>query len=149
MRQTSLACLAPAALLLALGTGAGPAAPALEPGNWMYSLEVVSNGKQMPVRTAEDCLDEELKDIVGYFAPKLEGVEAKCENERKTADRHLDYKMRCTGAGFVMDAVTRVTIVDSRQVKIRTEILTKTLQGDTRVVTSGAALRTGACRRKR
>ena len=67
MRRKLLACLT-AALLLAFGTGAAPV-PVLEPGNWMYSLEVVSNGKQMPVRTAEDCLDEELKDIGEYFAP--------------------------------------------------------------------------------
>jgi len=148
MRLEPFARLAPAALLLVLGTGAAPG-PVLEPGNWMYSLEVVSNGKKMPVREAEDCLDEELKDIVGYFAPKLEGVQAKCESDRKTADRHLDYKMRCTGSGFVMDLVTRVTIEDSRHVRIRSEILTKTMQGDTRVVTSGDALRTGACRKKR
>jgi len=148
MRLKPLARLAPAAVLLALGTGATPV-PVLEPGNWMYSLEVVSNGKQMPVREAEDCLDAELKDIVGYFAPKLEGVQAQCENERKSADRHLDYKMRCTGNGFVMDLVTRVTIEDSRHVRIRSEILTRTMQGDTRVVTTGDALRTGACRKKK
>lgn len=148
MRRTALLPIVPAALLLALGAGAAPAVPVLEPGNWMYSLEVVSNGKQMPVRTAEDCLDAELKDIVGYFAPTLEGVEAKCENERKTVDRHLDYRMRCTGGGFVMEGVTRVTIEDSRHVRIRTEILTKTMTGDTRVVTSGDALRTGACRKR-
>jgi Protein of unknown function (DUF3617) len=148
MRRKPLACLAPAAALLALGTGAAPV-PVLEPGNWMYSLEVVSNGKQMPARTAEECLDEELKDVVGYFAPQLEGVQGKCENERKSADSHLDYKMRCVGSGFVMEAVTRVTIEDSRHVRIRTQVLTQTMQGDTRVVMSGDALRTGACRKKR
>jgi hypothetical protein len=148
MRLKLLARLAPAAVVLALGTGAAPV-PVLEAGNWMYSLEVVSNGKPMPVREAEDCLDEQLKDIVGYFAPQLEGVQAKCDSERKTVDRHLDYKMRCTGSGFVMDIATRVTIEDSRHVRIRSEILTRTMQGETRVLTSGDALRTGACRKKR
>ena len=114
----------------------------------MFSIESVTNGRPDPTLTGEECLDAQLKDLAGYFAPKLEGAAAKCEITRKPADpRTLDYRMKCRGDGFTLSAVTIVTLEDSRRVTIRSQLDTRTIQGEGRVVSAGEALRTGACRK--
>lgn len=138
--------LAPCVLF---GLDAGAAPPVLEPGNWMFSIESTTNGRREPPMVAEDCLDEQLKDLGAYFAPKLEGAEARCETTRNAeSERVMAYRMQCKGAGFTATSTVRVTIEDSRRVTLRSVLETKTLQGDSMVVAAGEALRTGACRRK-
>jgi hypothetical protein len=137
----ALAAIAPPAL----GQGA-----TLEPGNWMFSIQSVTNGRPDAPMQGEDCLENQLKDLGAYFAPKLDGADAKCETSRKAdGGKTMEYLMQCRGAGFTTVATTRITIEDSRRVTLRSLVETKTMQGESRVVSSGEALRTGACRKRR
>ena len=141
--------IVPAILLALLSSGVAAAPPALEPGNWMFSIETTTNGRPEPARVGEECLDAQLKDLGAYFSPKLEGVETQCETAKDLSrDRTLEYRMNCKGAGFTMEARTRVTIEDSRRVTVRMLIDTRTIQGTVKVVSVGEALRTGRCRKR-
>jgi hypothetical protein len=137
----ALAAMAP----VAHGQGA-----TLEPGNWMFSIQSVTNGRPDAPLQGEDCLENQLKDLGTYFAPKLDGADAQCETARKPdGGKTMEYVMKCRGAGFTAVATTRITIEDSRRVTLRSLVETKTMQGESRVVSSGEALRTGACRKRR
>src|SRR5580765_1872088 len=111
------------AALLAAASLAVAAPPVLEPGNWMYSMETFTNGKAEPARTGEECLTDQLKDLGAFFAPRVEGADARCSTTRKgTTGNTIDYRLQCVGSGFTMDGVTSVTIQDSRRVTIRSQI---------------------------
>jgi len=50
----------------------------MEPGNWRIETRSITNGKADPPQDQVECLRDELKDLAAYFAPQLEGVQAKC-----------------------------------------------------------------------
>lgn len=138
------ACLA---VLLAPLAAADAGPPALEPGNWMYSMQVVANGKPQPPQTGEECLEAQVKDLAAYFTPKVEGAELACDTQRKADGNAIEYALRCKGSAMTLDGLTRVTIEDARRVTIRSQLLTRTMYGDNLVLSKGEALRTGRCRK--
>ena len=95
---------------------ATPGSPsALEPGLWRITLSSTTNGKPDPKQDLKECLGEELKDLPAYFAPQLEGAQATCKLTRlPEADRTIGHRMQCSGAGFTVDALTSVTVENSR-----------------------------------
>jgi len=134
--------------LLALLPLSAAGAPALEPGNWMFSLRSVTDGKPEPAQTGEQCLGEQLKDPAAYFAPRVDNPEAKCENKRlEPSPNTIEFGLRCQGPGYTVEGLTRVTIVDSRHFTIEARILTRSMTASRLVVSTGEALRTGNCRR--
>ncbi len=113
----------------------------------MFSIDTTTNGIAEPQRIGEECLDAQLKDLGAFFSPKLDGLDAQCETSRKpSGKRSIEYGMKCRGAGFTMDAQTRVTIRDSRHFSLAMQLETRAVKGTAKVLTVGEALRTGACR---
>jgi hypothetical protein len=122
------------------------AQPALEPGLWRITVTSTTNGKSDPKQDLKECLGEELKDLAAYFAPQLEGAKATCKRTRQPeGDRTVAYRMQCSGEGFTVDALTSVTVVNSRHftMSIRTD---SRAPGESAVVVAkGDGRRTGAC----
>ena len=114
----------------------------LHPGKWRVQAESVTNGVADPSQDEEVCLRDELKDLAGYFAPKLEGVKAKCTTtnlpagDRKTIARRL----RCTGDGFTYEAVSQVILVEPSRFSIKFQSTAKT-QRETGIVSMQADAR--------
>lgn len=129
---------------------AAPAAnaqAALEPGLWRITVSSTTNGKPDPKQDTKECLTEELKDIPAYFAPQLEGGKAECTRTRQPSKdpKIVAYRMQCTGPGFTVDALTSVTIEDSRHFSVTMRIDSKAPQESATVVANGEAAWTGAC----
>lgn len=132
-------------------TPASPAAtpgspPALEPGLWRITLTSTTNGKPEPKQDLKECLGEELKDLPAYFAPQLEGLQATCKLTRlPDADRTIGHRMHCSGADFTVDALTSVTVENSRHftLSLRTD---SRAPGETAIVVAkGEGRWIGAC----
>jgi hypothetical protein len=123
------------------------AQPALEPGLWRILVTSTTNGKPDPDQDSKECLNEELKDIAAYFAPQLEEAQAECTRTRQPSEdpNTVAYRMQCRGASFTVEAVTSVTIADSRHFTANMRINTKTQRESAVVVGQGEASWTGAC----
>lgn len=120
--------------------------PALEPGMYRIMFNSTTNAKADPPQDIKQCLGEELKDLVGYFAPRLEDVEAKCERTRQPSkDREVLYRMQCSGAGITIDALTGATIENSRHFTITMRVQTRTKQESALVIGKGEGHLIGAC----
>jgi hypothetical protein len=120
---------------------------ALEPGLWRVTVSSTTNGKPDPNQDTKECLSEELKDITAYFAPQLEGGKAECTRTRQPSKdpKIVAYRMQCAGAGFTVDALTSVTLEDSRHFSVTMRIDSKAPQESATVVAKGEAAWTGAC----
>lgn len=118
----------------------------LEPGVWRITVTSTTNGKPDPKQESKECLGDELKDLASYFAPQLEGAKATCKRTRQPEkDRTVAYRMQCSGEGFTVDALTSVTVVNSRHftMSIRTD---SRAPGESAVVVAkGEGRRIGAC----
>jgi hypothetical protein len=126
-------------------SAAGPQ-PALEPGMWRITVTTTTNGKADPAQDVKECLGEELKDLPAYFAPQLEGGEAECTRTRQPSeDRKVAYRMQCRGAGFTVDALTGVTVENSRHFTATMRINSQAEQESALVVGKAEGRRTGAC----
>ena len=134
------------AVAIFAGSRSVSAAPALEPGLWKVTLKSTTNGKADPDQEFTQCLRDELKDLVSYFAPQLEGSEAECERTRPhSEDRIMAYHMLCRGEDFTVDAQVSVTVVDPRKftLSLRTD---SRAPGETAVVVAkGEGRWTGEC----
>jgi hypothetical protein len=126
---------------------AGRAQTALEPGLWRVTVSSTTNGKPDPTQDSKECLDEQLKDIAGYFAPQLENANAKCTRTRQPSKdpKVIAYRLQCTGDGFTVDALTSVTIADSRHFSVNLQIDSRTPQESATVTGKGEGSWTGAC----
>jgi len=124
------------------------AQPELEPGNWRLHVVSTTNGKPQPVEDTEECLGDELKDPGTYFAPDLEGVEAKCKKTRLPSSdpRKLVYRTQCTGSGFTVDMAATVTIESSRHFTSSLRMHTKTKEESALVVANTDGRWAGACK---
>ena len=138
---------------LAIAIAAVPACAAgqkreMEPGNWHLTTKATTNGKAEPVQTQDECLGDELKDLVGYFAPSLEGMNAKCDRTpQKAAANAIAYKMKCAGTGFTMDVETEVTVVNPRKFTATLKMDTKAARERAVVDAKIEGIHTGACKR--
>jgi hypothetical protein len=120
----------------------------MQPGNWHITTHATTNGKAEPVQVQDECLGDELKDLAAYFAPGLEGVNAKCgRTPRKAAANAIAYKMKCTGKGFTLEADTEVVVVDAKKFTASMKMDTKTPKERAVVVASIEGNHTGACKR--
>ncbi|MGQ0546007.1 MAG: DUF3617 domain-containing protein [Betaproteobacteria bacterium] len=140
-----------ASLLAAALLSSGALAQAqLEPGNWELTLRSTTNGKADPVQNSEECLGDELKDLGAYFAPSLEGTQAKCERTRQASSdpRQINYRMRCTAPGLSVNAATGVTVVNPRLFTLAMRIESRTPRESALVTASAEGRRTGACKGK-
>jgi hypothetical protein len=136
-------------LLGLAGAYAAGAQLALEPGMWRITVTSTTNGTSNPDEDTEQCLGEELKDLVSYFAPQLEEVQAQCTNTRQPSDpNQVAYRMQCRGAGFTVDALTRVTIESSSHFTATMRIDSRTVQESALVIANAQGRRTGACSRQ-
>ncbi|MGH7767306.1 MAG: DUF3617 domain-containing protein [Candidatus Binatia bacterium] len=127
-------------------SGAADAQPALEPGLWRISVTSTTNGKPDPNQDSKECLGDELKDLASYFAPELEGAKATCKRTRQpAADRKTGYRMQCSGAGFTVDALTSVTIENSRHFTMSIRTDSRAPGESAIVVVKGEGRRIGAC----
>jgi hypothetical protein len=118
----------------------------LEPGLWRITVTSTTNGKPDPKQDFEECLGEELKDLAAYFAPQLEGAQATCKRTRQPeADRKLGYRMQCSGEGFTVDALTSVTIENSRHFSMSIRTDSRAPGESAIVVAMGEARWIGAC----
>jgi hypothetical protein len=137
--------------LIALAAAALIARPAcaqvaLEPGLWKLTVNSITNGKPDPVQNSEECLGDELKDLPAYFAPQLEGVKAECTRTRQPSDDgKLAYLMKCSGAGFTVEALTSVTFVNSRHFSASMQINSRSRTQSARVEASAQGHHAGAC----
>ena len=127
--------------------GAQAAQPELAPGHWKLHVVSTTNGKPEPVQDTQECLGDELKDLGAYFAPEMEGVQAKCKKTRlPSADaRKLIYKTRCTGAGFSTDISATVTIEGPRRFTATMQMNTKTKTESALVIADIDGRWAGAC----
>ncbi|MGB7931760.1 MAG: DUF3617 family protein [Gammaproteobacteria bacterium] len=124
------------------------AASELEPGRWKLHVASTTNGKAEPVQDTEECLQgEELKDLSSYFAPELEGVEARCERNRQPSDdpRKVDYRIRCIGAGFTWEATSSVTVESTVHFTAAMRMETHTQSDSAIVVADISGTRVGHC----
>jgi hypothetical protein len=143
--------LAPLVALAFLSPGADAAlaqASELEPGRWKLHVASTTNGNADPARDTEECLEgSELKDLGAYFAPTLEGVQARCERTRLPAsDPHkVDYRARCTGAGFTWEATSSVTVDSASGFTATVRMETRTQRESAVVVAEIAGTRVGPC----
>lgn len=137
-----------AVLVLSVPFGAA-AQPKLEPGNWALKTATTVNGKAEPDDIQEVCLDDELKDIAGYFSPKLEGVRAQCRTTKKPSKANtLAHVMQCKGSTFTMEATTSVTIENPRSFKAMMRIDTRNKdQPPYLAVADAQAKWTGPCKK--
>lgn len=137
-----------AVLVLSVPLGAA-AQPKLEPGKWALKTATTVNGKAEPDDVQEVCLDEELKDIAGYFSPRLEGVPAECRTTKKPSKANtLAHAMQCKGSTFTMEASTSVTIESPRSFKATMRIDERNQgQPPTLVVADAQAKWTGPCKK--
>jgi Protein of unknown function (DUF3617) len=120
--------------------------PKMEPGMWQITVTSTANGKPEPKQDFKVCLGEELKDLAAYFAPQLEGVQATCKRTRQPeADRKLGYRMQCSGADFTVDALTSVTIENSRHFTMSMRTDSRAPGESAIVVTQGEGRWIGAC----
>jgi hypothetical protein len=120
----------------------------LEPGRWKLHVASTTKGKPDPVQDTEACLQgEELKDLGAYFAPTLEGVEARCERTRLPSSdpRKVDYRARCTGAGFTWEATSSVTVESSGHFTASMRMDTRTQRDSAIVVAEISGTRVGPC----
>ena len=138
----------------AAGLACGLAMPAaaqlaMEPGNWRIKTISTTNGVADAPQDQEECLRDELKDLSGYFAPQLEGVKAKCTRtpQRSGADT-VAYKMKCTGAGFTMNAESAVKFEDPKRFTASMKLDTKTTTEHAVVVAKVEGVHTGPCKGK-
>ena len=131
------------------GCIAWAAQPELEPGNWKVHVVSTTNGKPEPVQDTEECLGDELKDLGAYFAPEMEGVNAKCKKARLPSSdpKKLVYRTQCTGAGFASDITATVTIVSSRHFTASMRMNSKTKTESALVVADADARWSGACKK--
>ena len=122
------------------------AEPALEPGLWRMTVTTTTNGKPDPKQDFKQCLGEELKDLPAYFAPQLEGAQATCKHTRQpAADRTINYRMQCSGAGFTVDALTSVTFENSRLFTMNMRTDSQAPGESATVVAKGEGRWIGAC----
>jgi hypothetical protein len=130
-------------------SSAAGAQPELEPGMWRLTINSTTNGKADPAQDSEQCLGEELNDLAAYFTPQLEGAESEveCTPTRQPAkDRELSYRMQCRGADLTIDALTRVTIENSRHFTMSIRTDSRTSQESAIVVAKGEGRWIGACK---
>ncbi len=126
--------------------GAACAEPVLEPGLWQIKVTSTTNGKPDPKQDLKECLVEELKDLPAYFAPQLEGVQATCKVTRlPEAERTIGHRMQCSSAGFTVDAVTSVTIENSRYFIVSIRSDSRATRESALVVAKGVGRWTGTC----
>ena len=147
MRCPAYAFVALASLVLVGTASSGTGSqPTLEPGMYRITFNSTSNGKPDPAQESSQCLGEELKDLAGYFAPQLEEADATCERERQPSkDRDVTYHMQCRGTGLTLDALTGVTVENTRHFTVTMRIETQTNKESALVVGKGEGRRTGAC----
>jgi hypothetical protein len=127
-------------------SNASSAQPALEPGLWRITVTSTTTGKPDPPQDSKQCLGEELQNLPAYFAPQLEGGDAECERTQPPAkDRQLTYRMKCRGADFTVDALTGVTIQNSRHFTMTIQTQAQTAEESATVVAKGEGRRLGAC----
>jgi hypothetical protein len=119
---------------------------ALEPGIWRITVTSTTNGKPDPKQDLKECLGEELKALASYFAPQLEGAKATCKRTRQPeVDRKVGYRMQCSGAGFTVDALTSITVENSRHFTMSIRMDSRTKRESAIVVAKGEGRRIGAC----
>ncbi len=119
----------------------------MEPGNWHITTHATTNGKPNPVQVQDECLRDELKDLAGYFAPSLEGVNAKCNRTpQKAPANSIAYKMKCTGKTFTMDVESEVTVVGPKKFTASMKLDTKTKKERAIVVAKIEGSQTGDCK---
>lgn len=147
MRFSASALVAIAGLGVAFAaSSAAGAESALEPGMWRVTVATTTNGKPDPDQDSKECLGEELKDLAAYFAPQLEGGKAECKRTRQPSkDREVTYRLQCHGGGFTVDAMTSVTVENSRHFTVTMQINTRTERESAIVVANAQGHRTGAC----
>ncbi len=119
----------------------------MEPGNWHITTHVTTNGKPEPVQVQDECLRDELKDLAAYFAPSLEGVQAKCaRTPQKAPPDSIAYKMRCTGQGFTMDAESEVKVLGPKRFIANMKMDTKASKERAVVIAKAEGNHTGPCK---
>lgn len=126
-------------------------APRLEPGNWRLQVKSVTNGVADPPQDAQVCLrEEELRDVARYFAPALEGVQAKCSIARQppAAGETLAHRLRCAGKGFTYEARSSVTIEGPTRFRLKMHSDAKTAEQNGVVDMQAEAVRLGDCEKK-
>jgi hypothetical protein len=117
------------------------------PGNWNITTHVTTNGKVEPVQVQDECLKDELKDLAAYFAPNLEGAQAKCDRvPQKAPANSIAYKMRCIGMGFTLDSESEVTILGPRRFTANLKMDTKTAKEHAVVIAKAEGNHTGPCK---
>jgi hypothetical protein len=105
-----------------------------------------TNGKPDPKQDFKQCLGEELKDLPAYFAPQLEGGQATCKHTRQPeADRTINYRMQCSGAGFTIDALTSITFENSRHFTMSIRTDSRAPGESATVIAKGEGRWIGAC----
>jgi hypothetical protein len=122
----------------------------LEEGN-CTSPKSTTNGKPDPVQEQDECLRDELKDLAAYFAPALEGVQAKCKKTpRKTRERH--HRLQgCTAPARASRWMrrARLKIVGPKEFTPRwLKMDTKTSKERAIVVANAVGRQTGPCKAK-
>jgi hypothetical protein len=133
-----------AAIALLLAPAA--AQTVLEPGQWKITVNSTTNGKPDPVQNTDECLGDELKDLAAYFAPQLEGVQAKCTRTRQPSDAgKIAYVMKCSGAGFTVEASTSVAFVNAGHFTATMQINSRSRTESARVEATAQGERTGTC----
>jgi len=136
---------------VAIGCGSAPvlAQPALDEGNWEIRTNATTNGKAEPPQDQEECLRDELKDLSAYFAPALEGVQAKCTRTRQpSSESVIAYKMKCTGSKFTMDVESSIKVEGPKRFTATLKLDTKTPKERAVVVASIEGRHTGPCKGK-
>jgi uncharacterized protein DUF3617 len=119
----------------------------LEEGNWHITTRSTTNGKPDPVQEQDECLRDELKDLASYFAPALEGVEAKCDKKpQKAPDGSIVYRMRCVGKGFTTEASSEVRIVGPKHFMALLRMDTRTSKERAVVEARAEGRHTGPCK---
>lgn len=120
----------------------------LDPGNWRVRATSVTNGVADPEQDSEMCLNAELKDLAAYFAPALEGVQAKCSTTRVASKdpKVIARRLRCIGSGFTYEAETSVTIVDPSRFTMTLRSRAKTPTETGIVSLAGRGDRLGPCK---
>ena len=94
-------------------------------------------------------LRDELKDLANYFAPTLEGVQAKCtRSPRKGDDKTIAYTIKCVGAGFTWNAESSVRIEGPKRFTAQLKMDTRTTKEHAVVTADIEGVHTGPCKGK-
>jgi hypothetical protein len=119
----------------------------LDAGDWRVKVSSSTNGVADPIDDTTTCLEAvSAEGLATYYAPVLEGTDAKCETTRlPTSGDTFNFKMACTGTGFAMEATTAVTMPSSRAFTMNVKIDTHAQEQHAVVIADATGTWVGPC----